>query len=1114
MCAMQFALIAQVPESNRVISAEPASQHGVIVESVDKDSEGEKLGIKPGDVIDGWVRSTERGTIDSPFDFSWVEIEQKPRGSLSLEGHRGKEKQSWKFMTDQFGLKVRPVMRERLLIIYEDGSALATAGKVSEAATRWKRAADETSQDDPGWLASWLLSHAGWALVEFTHPLDAGTYFEEAVKRCPDDQPGSKEQLLYFWGFWNRNYASTEKSETLYRQALEITSAPDGNSLTAARYLEEIGVDGWAISDHAKAQEFLERSLRVREQIAPNSSAVASSLMWLSNVQQRLGKIDLSQTLLERAAEIDEKLAPHSSDMAAIAFTLGNVASYRGDQDRAEMYYSRSLAIDKKAHGGHPILAAPLLINLGALAHARGDDVAAERYWGESLAVSEAMPETGAAAVAHTYLGQVMVDDGRLDEAEHHLQRALDIQNKRKAGGLRVGNVLQVFGSLAFKRHQLPLALDYFEKTAALYRQVSPTGNSLADLLSDQASVLLKAGNLDKAEECFTEAAKLHEMLAPRKTDFGMDLAGLGSIKLRRGKFADATALYAKAIAVFEGQMSRIGEGSEGRSTYRASIADYYRDYVALLAEQGKPEIALDMLERSRARTLLELLDTAHADVRKGADAALLAQQKSLRHDINAKADSRASLVEGKKDGETVKTADEEISRLIKQYEGVQAKIRDSNADYAALTQPQPLASANIRKELLDADTVLLEYSLGEQRSYVFAVTTDSIKAFPIPSNAEIQKASVQLHSLLSSHPSRATQPIVVSEHAPATADLMRVAKGLSDMVLKPVAAQIAGKRVVVVADGALQYVPFAMLPDPETAASSDRPFAPLIVKHEVINLPSASVLSVLRRQSASRTRPSKLVAVLADPVFGKDDPRVASSPAGAKNHPAQETGVALSDRSAILDADLLTRSALDLGLSRAGEIDLPRLRYTRQEADAIKAAVPGTGALAALDFDASRTTATSEKLSDFRIVHFATHALANSEHPELSGLVFSLVDRNGNPQDGFLRLNDIYNLNLPADLIVLSSCETGLGKVIKGEGLIGLTRGFMYAGASRVVASLWNVSDVATAQLMGNFYRAMEKDKLPPAAALRTAQIAMWKQKRWNSPYFWAAFQIQGDWK
>jgi CHAT domain-containing protein len=196
------------------------------------------------------------------------------------------------------------------------------------------------------------------------------------------------------------------------------------------------------------------------------------------------------------------------------------------------------------------------------------------------------------------------------------------------------------------------------------------------------------------------------------------------------------------------------------------------------------------------------------------------------------------------------------------------------------------------------------------------------------------------------------------------------------------------------------------------------------------------------------------------------------------------------------------------------GQVALTRLFFTREEASAIMASVPKGKGMEALDFDATRATAMSPELSQYRIVHFATHGLLNSEHPELSGLVFSLVDKNGKPQDGFLQLQDIYNLNLPADLVVLSACETALGKEINGEGLIGLTRGFMYAGASRVVASLWKVSDVATARLMAYFYSAMEKDGLPPAAALRAAQIQMWKQKRWSAPYYWAGFQIQGEWK
>jgi CHAT domain-containing protein len=146
-----------------------------------------------------------------------------------------------------------------------------------------------------------------------------------------------------------------------------------------------------------------------------------------------------------------------------------------------------------------------------------------------------------------------------------------------------------------------------------------------------------------------------------------------------------------------------------------------------------------------------------------------------------------------------------------------------------------------------------------------------------------------------------------------------------------------------------------------------------------------------------------------------------------------------------------------------------------------------------------------------YRIVHFATHGLLNSQHPELSGLVLSLVDQKGQVRDGFLRLHDIYNLNLDVDMVVLSACRTALGKEVNGEGLIGLTRGFMYAGASRVVASLWDVKDEATAELMRRFYQKMFKEARPPAAALREAQISMLKENRWESPYYWAAFTLQG---
>jgi CHAT domain-containing protein len=350
-------------------------------------------------------------------------------------------------------------------------------------------------------------------------------------------------------------------------------------------------------------------------------------------------------------------------------------------------------------------------------------------------------------------------------------------------------------------------------------------------------------------------------------------------------------------------------------------------------------------------------------------------------------------------------------------------------------------------------------------------------------------------------------------------------------MLLGPVAEQLKGKRLVIISDGVLQYVPFGALPVPferrkdeggrmKAEAENSRASSsfilhpssfqrPLIVEHEIVNLPSASTLAVLRREMAGRKSAAKTVAVLADPVFQREDERVRRIKARKK---ADELSLNSSGLR-ILEPEV-ERSAWESDVADAGR-PIPRLPFTRREAEAILALVPDGEGMKALDFAASRAMATSAELGRYRMVHLATHGLLNSRHPELSGIVLSLVDERGRPQDGFLRLHEIYNLNLSADLVVLSACQTALGKEIKGEGLVGLTRGFMYAGASRVVASLWKVDDRATAELMKRFYQGMlGEDRLRPAAALRAAQVAMWKENRWKEPYYWAAFVLQGEWK
>ncbi|HEY8461988.1 MAG TPA: CHAT domain-containing protein, partial [Blastocatellia bacterium] len=196
------------------------------------------------------------------------------------------------------------------------------------------------------------------------------------------------------------------------------------------------------------------------------------------------------------------------------------------------------------------------------------------------------------------------------------------------------------------------------------------------------------------------------------------------------------------------------------------------------------------------------------------------------------------------------------------------------------------------------------------------------------------------------------------------------------------------------------------------------------------------------------------------------------------------------------------------------GELRISRLPFTGLEAERILSLAPAGAGMKALAFKANRAAVTSGRLSQYRYVHFATHGLADSERPELSTIVLSLYDERGRPQDGFLRAHEVYNLDLPAELVTLSACETGLGKLTRGEGLVSLTRGFMYAGAARVAVSLWSVNDRATAELMTKFYRRMLANGERPAAALRAAQVEMWRDKRWESPYYWAAFILQGEWR
>jgi CHAT domain-containing protein len=526
---------------------------------------------------------------------------------------------------------------------------------------------------------------------------------------------------------------------------------------------------------------------------------------------------------------------------------------------------------------------------------------------------------------------------------------------------------------------------------------------------------------------------------------------------------------------------------------------------------------ALAVSERARARSLLELLKEAGADIRQGVDSSLLERERSLQQRLAAKAAAQANLLKRKHTPEQAEAAAKEIASITDDYEELRTQIRAHNPRYAALTQPQPLNLTEIQQQVLDPDTLLLEYSLGDDASYLFVLSQTSIDSYRLPKRVEIEEATRRVRELLTASQQQPgdTEAKYKARVKEARESYWTQAAVLSRMLLGPIASRLGRKRLAIVADGALQYIPFAALHAPSPGNDGGRNSGaepqPLFVEHEIVSLPSASTLATLRRETAGRKPANKSLAILADPVFTDDDTRVRHDvgKAGAK----EKTRSADSDQ---IDVGFLqmTRSGRETGVTGA-EGGFGRLLSTRREATAILALVPEHERMQALDFEASRTTALRPELGEYRIVHFATHGMLNNVHPELSGIVLSLVDKEGHQQDGFLRLQDIYNLKLPAELLVLSACQTGLGKEIKGEGLIGLARGFMYAGAPRIVASLWKVDDRATSELMKRFYQGMlGPEALSPAGALRQAQMSIWKQKQWREPYYWAAFVLQGEWK
>ncbi len=951
--------------------------------------------------------------------------------------------------------------------------------------------------------------------------------YEEALQLMRAANSRQREAfILLNLGVAYHSLGDLRKALDHYNQSLATSKAANYAEGEAAS-LNDIGLAYNALGEPKKALGYYNQALAITKATGDRHGE-ARSLNTIGLAYNYLGEKEKALDHFIQALSIRKALGDAAGE-SVVLNNLGLVYQSIGKTQKALDYYAQALSIMKTV--GDPAARAATLNGVGRIYSMLGDTDRALDYYNQALLLVKTIGFRQGESRVINNIGLVYMALGESQKALDHFNQALVMA---KAIGFREGeaqplkNIALIYDSLGEKRN----ALDNFNQALSIMRDI---GNREGETITlyHIGQVYASLQEDQKALDYLNQAHLGAKAIADR-TGESATLFRIAMSERALGKLSEAHVHIEAALDIIESLRVEVA-GSEYRSSYFASFEECYEFYIDLLMQlhkinptQRHDQAAFQAAERARARTLLEILVEARGDIRKGVDPSLLERERSLQFLLDGKIERRLRLLGGKHTPEQAAEINREVEALISEYQELQSQIRAKSPQYAALTQPQPLSLPEIQRQVLDRNTLLLEFSLGKQRSYLWLVSDGALMTFELPPRTEIETAARRVYRLLTarSEPYKTTSE---KREAVARADreYEAAAAALSRMLLGSAADQLSGKRLLVVTDGALQYIPFGALPVPKAAsqkvgqsrAPSSSSVRPLIADHEVVSLPSASALAVLRQEISGRNPAPKLVAVIADPVFDRSDPRlIPTRQGGEDNRSSIENGAnRLSPASEPAPASTfsaeLRRSAVDTGLGDERH-SLPRLPFTRLEARHILAASPKGGAKSMLDFQASKAAATSSELGAYRIVHFATHGLLNNRHPELSGLVLSLVDEKGDTQDGFLRLQDIYNLNLSANLVVLSACRTALGKDIKGEGIVGLTRGFMYAGAARVMASLWKIDDDATAELMGLFYDRMLKEGMTPASALRSAELTMWKSGTWKSPFYWAGFALYGEWK
>jgi CHAT domain-containing protein len=618
-------------------------------------------------------------------------------------------------------------------------------------------------------------------------------------------------------------------------------------------------------------------------------------------------------------------------------------------------------------------------------------------------------------------------------------------------------------------------SMDLLQEGMALAEK-SANGAGYEKMLSRLGENQEALGRFNDALESQTRALALIHQKGGSPNDEWQFESRMAHILRAMGRKEEAREHYQSAIREIESLRSGALNTDEGRAGILSASRATYAETADLLYDLEREEEALATAEQGRARAFLDML----AESRVGVTDELSPEERKREDVILARISAAQKQLWKDNSTDEKRRLESELHSTEEALEALHLEVRRNNPRYASVQYPEPISVSEIRSKLLDGRTALLEYLLGEKRSLVWVVTKDKLTTAILPPRREIEDQVNAYRKLLSGRAS------VLTEHQ-SEEQINRVGAKLYRSLFQSIAlALMSCRTLIIVPDGSLNYLPFEAL----VTSSKVQPTY-LAEKFATVYGPSASVLVTVQTMNHEALAPPKALLAFGDPV--------AQSPAVvAKTNQVAE----LASQTRMVPA---AEDYTERGFSFA------RLPYTRDEVLAISKQFPANQRRIYFGGAAREETVKSEKLDEFRYIHFATHGFLDETKPGRSGILLSRVPQSS--EDGVLQMGEIMRLKMNADLVTLSACSTGLGKLVNGEGILGITRTFFYAGARNVAVTLWNVNDSATATLMASFYGYLNRG-MAKSEALRQAKLSLLHgpELLWHHPYFWASFVIEGE--